>query len=718
MSNTEKKLGGGRRLSINTGKGTDIMLELLSPAGSPEAVIAAVQNGADAVYMGLGDFNARRGAKNFADEEFEKAVRYCHVRGCKVYVTLNTLVNDREIPAATESARLASRCGVDGIIIQDLGLISAVRRAAPDIPLHASTQMSIHNLAGVQAAAEMGLTRAVLARELSLEEIKFITANSPIEIEVFVHGALCFCHSGQCYMSALIGRRSGNRGMCAQPCRMQYSLGGRMDDYPMSLKDNCLVDRLRELEEAGVTCVKIEGRMKRPEYTAIVTGIYSKAIKERRQPTAEEMNMLTKAFSRQGFTQGYFNGDKKDMFGVRGEPEEGTEKIFTTARRAYADGELRRVPVHFYTVAEKDERIKAIAFDDDGHRAVTYGAVPEKAKRQGLTDSYLIEQMFKTGGTPYNVVENKAKADPGLYLAAAEINELRRKLISELSEQRAVPPTRRSLELPAPPKNIPVVSDPKLIMQVRTEDQLSKELADLRPAYLYVPANVMLEQPKLVLPFVEQGTVPVAVLPRIINDRQMKDVYTTLQRLFDYGVNEALVGNLGHIMLARAAGMKVRGDFGLNAFNSYSLEMLNEMGFLSATASFELRIAQIKDMAKPLDTEMIIYGRLPLMVSDQCIIKHSAGRCACQTPAQMSDRMGSVFPVVKEYGCRNVIYNAHKLYLADKKDDLYSAGLWGLRMMFTTESARECVEVAKGHMGLSDYKPNVLTRGLYYRGVD
>ncbi len=220
------------------------------------------------------------------------------------------------------------------------------------------------------------------------------------------------------------------------------------------------------------------------------------------------------------------------------------------------------------------------------------------------------------------------------------------------------------------------------------------------------------------LPFVEKGTVPVAVLPRIINDRQMKEVYSTLQRLFDYGVNEALVGNLGQIMMARAAGMKLRGDFGLNAFNSYTLEMLNQMGFLSATASFELRIAQVKDMAKPLDTELIIYGRLPLMVSDQCIIKESAGRCACQTPAQMADRMGSVFPVVKEYGCRNVVYNAHKLYLADKKEDLYSAGLWGLRMMFTTESARECVEVAKGHMGLSDYKPNVLTRGLYYRGVD
>lgn len=694
------------------------MLELLSPAGSPEAVIAAVQNGADAVYLGMGDFNARRGAKNFTNEEFKKAVTYCRVRGCKVYVTLNTLVNDREMGAAVDAARLASECGADGIIIQDLGLISAIRRALPDISLHASTQMSIHNLAGVQAAAEMGLTRAVLARELSLEEIAYITKNAPIETEIFVHGALCFCHSGQCYMSSLIGRRSGNRGMCAQPCRMQYSLGGRMDDYPMSLKDNCLVDRLREIEEAGVACIKIEGRMKRPEYTAIVTGIYSKALREHRQPTPEEMTMLTKAFSRQGFTQGYFNGDRKDMFGVRGEPEEGTEKIFTVARRAYADGELRRVPVHFYTVAEKGERIKAIAFDDDGHKAVTYGPVPEKAKRQGLTDGYLVEQMFKTGGTPYNCVENKAKTDPGLYLAAAEINELRRKLISELSAQRSAPPTRRSLDLPAPPKNVPTVADPKLIIQVRTAEQLTKELADLRPAYIYVPAMIMAAEPKLVLPFVEKGSVPVAVLPRIVNDAQMKEVYATLQKLFDYGVNEALVGNLGQVVMARRAGMKLRGDFGLNAFNSYTLEMLNEMGFLSATASFELRIAQIKDMAKPLDTELIIYGRLPLMVSDQCIIKESAGRCACQTPAQMADRMGSVFPVVKEYGCRNVVYNAHKLYLADKKEDLYSAGLWGLRMMFTTESARECVEVAKGHMGLSDYKPNVLTRGLYYRGVD
>ncbi len=693
------------------------MIELLSPAGAPEAVIAAVQNGADAVYLGMGDFNARRGARNFSDEEFEKAVRYCRIRGCKVYVTLNTLVNDREVESAVKAAGLASDLGADGIIIQDLGLIRAVRRALPDIPLHASTQMSIHNLAGVEAAAEMGLTRAVLARELSLEQIKYITSRASIETEVFVHGALCFCHSGQCYMSAMIGRRSGNRGMCAQPCRMQYSLTGSNEEHPLSLKDCCLVDRLDELEEAGVACLKIEGRMKRPEYTAIVTGIYAKALKEHRKPTKEEMQLLEQAFSRQGFTQGYFNGDKQDMLGTRTEQDRADEAIFTTARKAYADGELRRVPVHFYTVAEKGMPIRAIAFDDEGHKAVTYGAVPERARRQGLTDGYLTEQMFKTGGTPYSVVENRAKTEPGLFLPAAEINKLRRDLVSQLSEERAKPPMRAHGPLPAAPGNVTPVGDPKIIFQLRTEEQLTPELAELKPDYLYVPAQLMAERYERILPFVNQGVVPVAVLPRIVTDGEMRPLYENLQKLFDLGVNEALVGNLGHIVLARSVGFKLRGDFGLNAFNAHSMEVLREAGFLSATASFELRLSQIRDMAKPIDTEAIIYGRLPVMVSDQNLLKNASGR-ANPLPGELADRMGSVFPVVSEPGERTVIYNAHKLYLADKKEDLYAAGLWGLRLLFSTESPRECVEVAKGHLGYSDYRPNVLTRGLYYRGVE
>ena len=694
------------------------MMELLSPAGSPEAVIAAVQNGADAVYLGMGDFNARRSAHNFTPEEFEKAVRYCHLRNCRVYVTLNTLVNDREMASALAAARLASNNGADAILVQDLGLARTIRESLPDIPLHASTQMSIHNLAGAEAAAQMGITRVVLARELNLEEIRFISRHAKVETEVFVHGALCFCHSGQCYFSAMVGRRSGNRGMCAQPCRMQYSLGGRMDDYPLSLKDNCLADRLQALEEAGVACVKIEGRMKRPEYTGIVTGIYSKLLKEKRSPTPDEMQLLERTFSRQGFTQGYLDGDKSDMHGIRAEQDEEADRLYAEARKAYGEGELRRVPIHFYTLVETGQRAKAIAFDEDGNRAVAYGPVPERAKRQGVTANYITEQMYKTGGTPFTVVDNQAKADDGLFLPAAEINELRRKLISELSEQRMTPPERRSLPMGAEPKNLTQRAEAVPIFQVSNEEQLASELAELKPHYLYAPAILMAEHYEKVLPFLTNGVTPVAVLPRVITDDETEEIYRALEKLQHYGVKETLVGNMGHVALAKQAGLEVRGDFGLNAFNSRTLDVLRSAGFLSATASFELRLSQIRDMRKPLDTEMIIYGRLPVMVSDQCVIRQSAGRCNCQTPGQLSDRTGSVFPVVKEYGCRNVIYNAHKLFLADKRDELLTAGLWGMRLMFTTESARECVEVAKSYLGMNNYQPNMLTRGLYYRGVE
>ncbi|MBR4473353.1 MAG: U32 family peptidase [Oscillospiraceae bacterium] len=694
------------------------MMELLAPAGSPEAVIAAVQNGADAVYLGFGDFNARRSAHNFTPEEFEKAVRYCHLRNCRVYVTLNTLVNDREMTAALGAARLASEKGADAVLVQDLGMAQAIRSAFPDLPLHASTQMSIHNLAGAAAAREMGMSRVVLARELNLEEIRCISRHVGVETEVFVHGALCFCHSGQCYLSAMIGRRSGNRGMCAQPCRMQYSLGGRMDDYPLSLKDNCLADRLDALEEAGVSCIKIEGRMKRPEYTGIVTGVYAKLLKEKRRPTPEEMAILEKTFSRSGFTQGYLDGRKEDMHGVRAEQDDDVDELYAEARRGYGSGEMRRVPIHFYTLVKKDERVKAIAFDDDGNRAVAYGPIPERARTQGVTPIFVEEQMYKTGGTPFTVTENLARTDLGLFLSAAEINDLRRKLISEISEKRMMPPERRALTPTPLPENRKPAGEPAAIFQVTTEEQLTPELAELKPNYLYVPAMLMAERFDLVMPFLTGKTVPVAVLPRVITDEETEPVFRTLEKLHELGVNEALVGNMGHVAIARQAGMAVRGDFGLNAFNSRTLEVLRTAGFLSATASFELRLTQIRDLQKPLDTEMIIYGRLPVMVSDQCVIRQSSGKCSCQIPGQLSDRTGSVFPVMKEYGCRNVIYNAHKLFLADRQAELQASGLWGMRLLFTNESARECLEVARSYAGLSDYRPNMVTRGLYYRGVE
>ena len=501
------------------------MLELLSPAGSPEAVVAAVQSGADAIYMGFGGFNARRGAKNFSDEEFDSAVRYCRVRGCKVYVTLNTLVSDREMDEAVKLAAHASQIGADAILVQDLGLARVLRCAVPDIALHASTQMSIHNLAGVLAAAELGMTRAVLARELSMEQIRAIAEKSPIELEVFTHGALCFCHSGQCYMSALIGRRSGNRGACAQPCRLQYSLGGRTDDYPLSLRDNCLVNHLRELEDAGVACVKIEGRMKRPEYVAITTGIYSRAIKDKIPPSEAEMQQLETAFSRQGFTDGYLTGKiDRSMFGVRGEQDKEAAKLFSAVRKEYGGTELRRVPVKFFAIIKAEEPSHFAVEDTCGNKVLKDGPIPQSANNQALSQRSLSDQLYKTGGTPYYCSDVESQLEEGLFLPASAINEMRRVLLEQLTEQRKSPPERKIGKLPRTPQNINALGKPKMIFQVSALEQLTKELAELCPDYLYVPLDILVNEPKSVLPFAEKVTIPVAVLPRIVFDGSQENI--------------------------------------------------------------------------------------------------------------------------------------------------------------------------------------------------
>ncbi len=693
------------------------MLELLSPAGSPEAVVAAVQSGADAIYLGLGDFNARRGAKNFTEQEFLDSVKYCRERGCKVYVTLNTLASDRELEDVARLGAFISEAGVDAALVQDLGVARVLRSVVPDLPLHASTQMSIHNLGGVYAAAQMGIKRVVLARELSLEQIKLIASRSPIELEVFVHGALCFCHSGQCYMSSFIGRRSGNRGMCAQPCRMQYSMGRRVGDYPMSLKDNCLVSYLKELEKAGVACVKIEGRMKRPEYTAITTEIYSKAIREGREPDKDDMERLRQAFSRDGFTDGYMSGKKNDMFGTRGEPDKSVNKLFAEARRVYANREERRVEIAFCAIAAAGQNATLLAQDSDGNRVVVTGPRVARAEKNALTEKTVTEQLYKTGGTPFRCREVICKIEPGVFLSAAALNSMRREAVAQMLEKRAAPPARRQGTFPPRPiaaeRKVPIMN-----IQVMSAEQLTPELAETLPANVYVPLEELIKNPGAIVPFTEKDANIVAVLPRVITDTEVPQVREMLKKLPDMGIKEVLTGNLGHIALARQEGLEVRGDFGLNTFNSHSLDVLRHAGLLSATASFELRMAQVRDMVKSLDTELIVYGRLPAMVSDQCIIKAANGSCSCENSANLSDRMGSVFPVVREFGCRNVVLNAHKLFLADKAEDIRACGLWAWRLMFTTETPRECVQVTRAYTGQSDYRPNGITRGLYYRGVE
>ena len=696
------------------------MLELLSPAGSPEGVIAAVQNGADAVYLGFGDFNARRNAANFTYDEFGRALEYCRVRGVKTYLTLNTLVSDRELTHVAERAKEAGRLGIDAIIVQDLGVMMAVRRAAPEVALHGSTQMSIHNLEGVKILAAMGFQRVVLARELSRKRLAYICRNSPIETEVFVHGALCMCHSGQCYMSAVIGRRSGNRGMCAQPCRLSYSIGGYGAKHPLSLKDNCLVRYISDLESIGVTGVKIEGRMKRPEYSAIVTGIYSKVIHQGKSPTPEDISVLERVFSRQGFTDGYYTERTgPDMFGVREEDDKTDAVIFSSARKNYLNGEFQRVPVWFTGSVRKDKRIKLAVTDDRKNSAVLYGPEPEIAFHMELTAASMQTQLHKTGGTPFLCKGVKATVEPGLALPVSAFNEMRRSLLAEILEQRKVVPNRAEGDF-VPRDRVPGRDGPPALnISVMRLNQLSKAVEELCPNTIYIPVMEFDFESRMLMDFLDNEDIRIAVaLPRILYDNEKNKVSEILIRALDLGVTEALVGNLGQIQFVRGHGYTARGDYGLNAFNSESLYVLRDLGLSSATLSFELRLAEIRDISKPIDTEMITYGRLPLMITENCIIKTSTGVCTCDSFSGLTDRQGAVFPIVQEVGCRNVLLNSKKLFMADKRPTISSLGLWAERLSFTTENALECVEIMKRYMGRGAYSPPGHTRGLYYRGVE
>ena len=696
------------------------MLEILSPAGSPEGVIAAVQNGADAVYVGFGDYNARKNAKNFTTDDFRRAAEYCRVRGVKIYVTLNTLVSDRELPAAAEQARIACRYGADAFIIQDLGILRAVRQVAPEVPIHASTQMSINNLEGVKLAAAMGISRAVLAREIPRKELAYICKHAPIETEVFAHGALCMSYSGQCFMSAVIGRRSGNRGLCAQPCRLNYSTGGHAAEYLLSMKDNCLIDYLEELEKIGVSCIKIEGRMRRPEYAAIVTGIYSRAVKDRKPPSADDMRALQNAFSRQGFTDGYYTGNQgPDMFGVREENQKGEQVIFATARKNYLHGEYQRVPVRFVGMIQNGEPVKLAAADDKENKVSIQGVRPEPAFHKEMTAASLQTQLHKTGGTPFFCVGVRSVVDSGLSVPLSSINEMRRDLLAELMEKRKHLEPRREGEFIAGYKHLNREDKPVLTASVMKLTQLSNEMAALKPQILYVPAEELVKDKAPLKPFLEDPDITVAVrLPRVIFDSEKKEVTALLHTASELGIKEALIGNIGHLQYVKSLGFEPRGDFGLNVFNSQALRTVKDLGFISATLSFELRIEAVRDLSKVINTELLVYGRLPLMLTENCIIKCSTGVCSCDNFSGLKDRQGASFPVVPEYKCRNVVLNSKKLFLADKRKITAALGLWAERLMFTTENANECVSVMKRYLGRGDYEPATYTRGLYFRGVE
>ena len=693
------------------------MLELLAPAGSMEALQAAVQNGANAVYLGCGMFNARQSAKNFTPQTLLEAVKYCHIRGVAVHLTLNTLVSDRESQELSELIRHAALAGVDAFIVQDLNVVRLCQEIAPHIAVHGSTQMTVHNLSGVQLCAAMGMTRVVLSRELSREEIYYICKHSPIEIEVFAHGALCMCYSGQCYMSALIGGRSGNRGRCAQPCRQSYGYTHWENKYPLSLKDNCLVHYLKDLEGMGVASIKLEGRMKRPEYVATVTAVYRKALDEG-NVTQDMMDALFTAFNRQGFTDGYYTGKvDRNMFGIRQEQPEDLVWL-NGARQSYENGESQLVDITFQAVvAAKGSGV--IVRDPDGRTCQVYGPMPEIARNVPLTGEALAQRLSKTGGTPYRCVEVQAHVGPGLTLSAAAINALRRDALNQLTALRA----RRETPAIGKPQKLPhVVGNkgiPGLTIQVTAREQLTEQLLRLETSMLYVPMHILLEDEQLCMRLVNRGRVA-AVLPRIVHDDEMPRLMKGLSDLRAYMVKDVLVGNLGLIGPAREAGMRVHGDFGLNVYNSGTMHALHGIGLASATVSFEATLPQIRDMSKPLPAELIAYGRLPLMITEHCLIRNRTGECTCHLrPMKLTDKTGAEFPVIKDgNNCRSVLLNGKKLSWLDRQEDLTRLGLWAVRLYFTTENAREVDRVIGDYLNPAPFDPGSCTRGLYLRGVE
>ena len=694
-------------------------MELLAPAGSMEALRAAVCNGADAVYLGADTFNARMNARNFSAADLQEAVVYCHVRGVKVHLTLNTLVLDREMPRAAELIRMAASCGVDAFIVQDLGMVSLCRQLAPDVPIHASTQMSIHSLEGVLEAAALGCSRVVLARELPAEEIAHICKKSPVEIEVFVHGALCMCYSGQCYLSSVIGRRSGNRGQCAQPCRLPYGYG-RFEStrYPLSLKDNCLAGELDELRRMGVASIKIEGRMKRPEYVAIVTRAY-RTVLNGGKLTQADLQELETAFSRQGFTDGYFKGQTgSDMFGRRQESED-TADLFASARATYEQGETQRIGVRFYAMIHRGQPARLAVEDPDGNLCRTYGPVPEQAVYRSLTAQDLEQQLKKTGGTPYLCTSVRSSLDPDLMLPASAINAMRRDVIAELTAKRGRAEKPHLNAYDEPPRYDGISGEPQLTVAVRTADQITSRMLSMKPTVLYVPLSELVEHPEL-RQRVGVETQLAAILPRVIWSGELVPIARQLRTVYDMGVRQVLAGNLGQLHIARAAGFAVRGDFGLNIVNSRAMRYLREQGLDSQLLSFELTLPQIRDISKAVPAELLIYGRLPLMLMENCVMKNRTGICACQTgTVRLVDRVGEEFPIVKDPGtCRNVLLNGKKLYLLDKKDALRGMGLWALRLQFTTENPGEIDKVLMDYQGRAVFDAGSYTRGLYSRGVE
>ena len=688
-------------------------IELLAPAGSKSALIAAVQSGANAVYMGGTNFSARQSAENFGDEAMQEWIDYCHLRNVKVYVAVNTLVKENELDELAEYAHKLSDMGVDAIIIQDMGAIKLFRKLVPDLPLHASTQITVHNLDGVNYFEKLGFERVVLSRELSKENIEYICKNTDCEIEVFVHGALCICYSGQCLMSSIIGGRSGNRGRCAQPCRLAYELideqGAVKKGHLLSTKDLSLIDDVRHMDSIGVKSLKIEGRLKRAEYVATISGIYSKYLHSDKKITDADRKILKDAFNRSGLTRAYYGGDTGAKMMSIATPGNMSENIFSDEikKRCADNANFVKFGVDITATVKKGEPFMLEMTDCDGNYAYASGEVlAQTAQNRALDKERIAQQLKKLGNTVFKANTIVADVEDGISLPISEINNVRRKAVEELERLRTEKPVRRKLPYEGLKKVERNAENIDLTVEVYTMEQAETALK-YGVKRIYAPKHIA----EKIRPNVD--TEIVAKAYEIEKDDMQK---------FNTSCDSILVSMPWQ---RKDNNKKWYADFRFNVFNSICADAYGD--FECVTISPELNLKEIANVTKhtSANIEVIAYGRLPLMITQNCPVKVS-GKCQHEKMKySLKDRMNENFPIVCGHGCVAKILNSKPIFMADKVEDLKKLKINSIRLIFTVENSMECDKIINmykcalaGEKGNFKMKENTFTRGHFYRGVE
>lgn len=674
--------------------------EILAPVGAQEQLKAAVRSGANAVYLGVDNFNARRNADNFTTENLKDVVKYCRLRDVKVFVTLNTLIFDKEIDELYETVKAIAHSGADAVIVQDFATVKAVKEICPEMPLHASTQMAVHNVSGAKLLEEMGFSRIVLARELSLEEMKMIREAVSSELEVFVHGAHCMSTSGNCYLSAMLGERSGNRGLCAQGCRLNWTNShGR--EYALSLKDMSYLDNIKDLMKIGIDSFKIEGRMKRPEYVAAAVSSLKKAINDE----IYDKLTLRSVFSRSGFTDGYLKGKRTvDMFGYRVKEDViSATSVLKELENSYKN-EIRPNKASAKLVLKKDEPA-TLLFSSNGVSVKVQGEIPQEPRTSPLSEEIAFRNLSKLGETSFYLDSLEFENEDFLTLPASDINALRRDAANLLEERLSKKEYIINDAIPDITHNHSNISKPETRIRLESFSQYSTtfENVDL----VIIPLEEVFNN----LEEIECLPVKIAVeLPQLIYPEDEKETLKKLSAIKRTGIVRGVTGNIGGIPLLKKAGFKIYGSHGLNITNSYSAQSYKNLGLEDITLSFELSERHIKSICADISKGAYIYGYLPIMLLRNCPQKSIDGCLKCKGKSVLTDRKGIEFPLLCQNKKYSVLHNSVPFYIGDKNH----SNLDFVTLYFTIEQKKECEKIYQVY--LSGKTPDgKKTNGLYNR---